>query len=65
LALKARIGEDEVWRLLDAPRARGLLVLDDSAGTAALFHAAVRDFIVSRRILYSRFRLADLKFGAE
>ena len=65
LALKSRITEEEVWRLLDAPDTRILIVLDDSARTAALYHAAVREVILSQRILPSGFRLADLKFGAE
>ena len=32
---------------------------------AALFHTLIRDFILSQLILVRRFRLADLKFGAE
>jgi NACHT domain len=64
LAAKSRLTEKEVRRLLDAPRTRPLVVIDDSAGTAALFHTAVRDVIFSQRILTSRFRLADLKFGS-
>jgi hypothetical protein len=65
LASKSRITEDEVWRLLDSPNARPLFVLDNSAGTAAFFHAVFTDFILSRRILTTKFRLVDLKFGAE
>jgi len=40
LAVKSRITDGEVSRLLDAPRARALVVLDDPAGMAALFHDA-------------------------
>ena len=65
LAVKSRIEEEEVRRLLDGPHIRGLLVLDDSAGTAALYPESVRDVILSQRILAPQFRLADLKFGAE
>jgi NACHT domain len=65
LASKSRIAEEEVRRLLGATKACALLVLDDSAGTAAFFHVLVRDVILSRRILACRFRLVDLKFGAE
>ena len=54
-----------MWRLLGAPDARVLIVLDDSAGTAAIFHTAVREVILSQRILPSGYRLADIKFGAE
>jgi len=64
LALKSRIAEEEVRRLLDAPSVRGLVVLVDSAGMAEFFHVIVRDFIVSR-MLSPGLRLADLKFGAE
>jgi hypothetical protein len=65
LASKTQLTEDEVKRLLDAPRARALVVFDEEAETAALFHETLREVILSRRILKSRFRLADLKFGAE
>ena len=65
LAVKSRIADGEVSRLLDAPRARALVVLDDPAGMAALFHDALRDVIMSRRVLTSPFRLADLRFGDE
>jgi hypothetical protein len=40
-------------------------VLDSSAGTAELFHATVSNVILSQRILAPKFRLSDLKFGAE
>ncbi len=65
LASKSRITEEEVRRLLDTPQARVLLVRDRSTGMAALFHTLIRDFILSQLILVRRFRLADLKFGAE
>lgn len=65
LALKVRTAEDEVTRLLRSPRPSALLVLDETAGTAALFYDTLREVILSRRVLKSRFRLADLKFGAE
>jgi hypothetical protein len=65
LASKTQLTQDEVRRLLEAPRARALVVLDQEAGTAALFHETLREVILSRRILKSRFRLSDLKFGAE
>ena len=64
LALKSRIAEEEVRRLLDARSLHGLVVFVDSAGTAEFFHIVVRDFIVSR-MLSPGVRLADLKFGAE
>ena len=65
LAAKSRVTDVEVSRLLDAPRARALVVLDDQAGMAALFHDALRDVIISRRVLAAPFRLADLRFGDE
>jgi energy-coupling factor transporter ATP-binding protein EcfA2 len=65
LVSKSQVAEEEVWRLLDSPDARVLLVLDNSAGTAEFFHATVGDVILSRRILALEFRLSDLKFGAE
>jgi hypothetical protein len=65
LAAKLRITEEQVRRLLDAPQARPLVVLDDSAGTVELFHALIRDVILSQRILSRPFRLTDLKFGSE
>ena len=65
LALKLQITEREVWSVLGSPRARALLLLDDSAKTAALFHSSVRDVILSQLILTPQFRLADLEFGAE
>lgn len=65
LASRVRAAEDEVMRLLSAPRPRALLVLDGSAKTAAFFHDTLWEVILSRRVLKSRFRLADLKFGAE
>jgi hypothetical protein len=64
LALKSGITEDEVRRLLYAPAAGGLIVLDDSSRTATIRHALIREGILSR-ILPSGLRLADLKFGAE
>lgn len=63
LAVKAQVADAEVSRLLDAPGARALVVLDDSAGTAALFYDALRDIIITRRVLTTPFRLADLRFG--
>jgi hypothetical protein len=65
LAAKTQLTEGEVRGLLGAPQTRALVVLDEEGGTAALFHETLRDVIISRRILKSRFRLADLKFGAE
>lgn len=65
LASKIQLAEDEVRRLLDAPRARAIVVFDEESGTAALFHETVRDVIISHRVLKSPFCLTDLKFGAE
>jgi hypothetical protein len=65
LASKSRITEKQAWSLLDAPRTRPLLVLNNTAGTAAFFHAAVRDVILTKLVLASRFRLVDLQFGSE
>ncbi len=65
LASRLRIADEDIWRLLDTPYVHILLVLDDSARTAAFFHDAIRDLIVSHRILDRPFRLTDLNFGAE
>jgi hypothetical protein len=65
LASAMRLRPEEVRRLLAAPRAHSLVLVDDSAATASFFHDSLRDVIVSRRILKVPFTLADLTFGDE
>jgi hypothetical protein len=65
LAAKTELSDAEAWQLLGAPRARALVVLDEAAGTAALFHDRLRDVIISQLILTVPFGIADLTFGQE
>lgn len=65
LAAKCQLAEDQIRHLLDAPRARALVVFDETTGSAELLHGSLRQVIVSRRILRTGFRLDDLRFGAE
>jgi hypothetical protein len=65
LASKSRITEEEARRLLGSAGVPVFLVLDDAAGTAAFFHAAISNVILSQTILAPEFRLGDLEFGAE
>ncbi|MFE4703061.1 P-loop ATPase, Sll1717 family [Streptomyces sp. NPDC056738] len=62
LAGKLRIPESQLRRILPE---FSLLIVDQPAGTVALFHASVQDAVLSRRVFLRPFRLAELKFGAE
>lgn len=65
LAARANLAEDDVKRLLDAPRARALVALDGRLRYAELLHPMLRDVILTRRVHTVPFRISDLKFGAE
>lgn len=65
LANRLRVEEGELRRRINLLIPYSLVVLDDTAATAHLFHQTIRDQILSRRFLDQRFSLEELKFGAE